>query len=290
LEANASRLVILTGMSGAGKSTALRTFEDLGYYCIDNLPPSLIETFLQLHAQAAAAPRGIAIVCDVRAGELFAHFAEAVGKLTASGFAPELVYFDCDQDVLVSRFTEARRLPPLASGMRIEEALDIERAMLEPLKGLATQVIDTTTMATRQLRERLLGLFGVGTADGGVSLTVLSFGFKYGIPMDADFVFDTRFLPNPFYVDALRALSGHDEPVKDYVLGNELARQYLSSVFSLLQFTLPHYADVHKHYAVLAIGCTGGRHRSVVLANELCARLRNGGARVIAQHRDVDRD
>lgn len=277
-------------MSGAGKSTALRTFEDLGFYCIDNLPPSLIETFLQLHSKASAAPRGIATVCDVRAGELFGPLAETVEKLAASGYAPELIYFDCDHDVLVSRFTEARRLPPLGSGMRIEEALNIERAMLEPLKGLATQVIDTTSMATRQLRERLLGLFGAGSQESIVSLTVLSFGFKYGMPIDADFVFDTRFLPNPFYVDRLRPLSGNDQPVKDYVMHDLLAQQFIDAVYHLLQFALPHYADVQKHYAVLALGCTGGRHRSVVLANELCARLRADGARVIAQHRDIDRD
>lgn len=277
-------------MSGAGKSTALRTFEDLGFYCLDNLPPSLIETFIQLYEQATAASRGIAIVCDVRSGELFSHLEEVVQKLAAGNYAPQLLFFDCDHDVLVSRFNEARRLPPLGTGLRVEEALNLERQLLVPLKVLATQVIDTTAMSSRQLRERLLGLFGTENADGGLSLTILSFGFKYGLPMDADFVFDTRFLPNPFYVDSLRALTGIEAPVREYVLGHPLAGEYLDSVHALLQFALPHYSEVHKHYAVVALGCTGGRHRSVVMANALAERMRSDGARCITQHRDIERD
>lgn len=282
-------LVILTGMSGAGKSTALRSFEDLGFYCIDNLPPSLIETFIQLYRQASKTLRGIAIVCDVRSGELFGHLAEVVQKL-AGTYSPQLIYFDCEHDVLVSRFNEARRQPPLGSGMRVEEALNLERELLEPLKVLATQVIDTTSMSARQLRERVLGLFEAGSVEATFSLTVLSFGFKYGLPMDADFVFDARFLPNPFYVDSLRPLTGSDAAVREYVMANPLAMEYVKAVHALLQFTLPHYSDVHKHFAVVALGCTGGRHRSVVLANVLAESLRASGARCITQHRDIERD
>jgi UPF0042 nucleotide-binding protein len=281
------RLVILTGMSGAGKSTALRTFEDLGYYCIDNLPPTLIETFLQLYSQAAGSQRGITIVCDVRSGELFSHLREAIGLLADKGHNPEVIFFDCADDVLISRYSEARRNPPLGLGMRLEEAVRMERELLEPLRDVATVSIDTSDLSAKLLRERILGLYGTLEGDDKVSVTVLSFGFKYGLPTDADFVFDTRFLPNPFYVESLRPQTGNDAAVARYVMEQPLALDYLAQIHRLLQFALPHYTDVHKHYAVVALGCTGGRHRSVALANELTRRMQDDGLRCIVQHRDI---
>jgi UPF0042 nucleotide-binding protein len=283
------KLVILTGMSGAGKSTALRTFEDLGYYCLDNLPPTLIEPFIQLYHQAAPHGGGIAIVCDVRSGALFGHFRDATRLLEERGYSPEIIFFDSEDDRLVHRFTEARRAHPLGAGLRVEEAVRLERLQLDPLKELSAQVIDTTDLSVQQLRRRILGLYTSGEETSRLSLTLLSFGFKFGVPADADFVFDTRFLPNPFYNENLRPLSGNDHAVVDYVLHSSGAKEFIDKAVELLLLCVPRYADVHKLYAVVAVGCTGGRHRSVVVANELDWRLSGGGIKCVVQHRDIDR-
>jgi UPF0042 nucleotide-binding protein len=285
----ALQLLILTGMSGAGKSTALRMFEDLGYYCIDNLPPTLITTFLSLYEQTDKHNTGVAVVCDLRSGDLFARLREEIGQLRALGYQPEVVYFDCEHDVLVSRFETASRMPPLGKGMRLVDALDQERELLAPARELATQVIDTTELKVGQLRDRVMGLYAPGDKAGRITLTLLSFGFKYGLPADADFVFDTRFLPNPFYVQELTAQTGNDPQVREYVLASGVAEEYLQAVQQVIQTALAHYDDVHKLYAVAAIGCTGGRHRSVTLVNLLAERMREAGTRCVVQHRDIDR-
>lgn len=281
-------LFVLTGMSGAGKSTALRTFEDQGYFCIDNLPPTLIETFLNLHRQSHAPTRGVAVVCDVRSGELFDHLREAVKHMQRHELDPQVLFFDCDDEVLVARFAAARRQPPLGIDIRPLEAVRLERQQLEPLKDIAAHIIDTTELSASQLRERIRGLFAAGEPNE-VHVTILTFGYKYGVPADADFVFDTRFLPNPFYVDELRHLTGQDEAVKQYVFEHPLAGKYLTQIESTLDIALQHYADVDKNYGVVALGCTGGRHRSVCLAEELAQHLRGRGVVATVQHRDVDR-
>jgi RNase adapter protein RapZ len=283
------RLVILTGMSGAGKSTALRCFEDLSYFCIDNLPPTLIETFLQLVAQVTEDTRDIAVVCDVRSGDLFRHFRDVVQLLSQRGYKYEVLFFDCDDRVLVSRFSEARRMPPLGTGVRVEDAVSMERQRLDPLKELATRVVDTTNLTPRQLRELILGTYGRSEGLPPLSVIIVSFGFKYGLPADADFVFDTRFLPNPFYIEELRPLTGIDPEVVAYVLGNETAREYLEHVHATLTDALQHYLQVNKFSTVVAMGCTGGKHRSVSLASELATRLVRDSYRVVVQHRDVER-
>lgn len=283
------RLVILTGMSGAGKSTALRCFEDLNYFCIDNLPPTLIETFLQLVGEATENTRDIAVVCDVRSGELFRHFRDVVQMLSQRGYKCEVLFFDCDDRILVSRFSEARRMPPLGTGIRIEDAVQMERQRLDPLKELATRVVDTTNLTPQQLREMVLGTYGRSEGLPPLSVIIVSFGFKYGLPADADFVFDTRFLPNPFYVEQLRPLTGIDPEVVAYVLGNEIAREFLQDVHQTLGVALQHYRSVNKFSTVVAMGCTGGKHRSVSLASELATRLVRDGFHVVVQHRDVER-
>ncbi|MCH7471330.1 RNase adapter RapZ [bacterium] len=283
------RLVILTGMSGAGKSTALRTFEDLGYFCIDNLPPTLIGTFIQLHKQASGKNADVAVVCDVRSGELFDNFREAMRLLAEDGHRPEVLFFDCEDDQLITRYKEARRMPPLGAGMRLEEAVALERQRLDPLKELASHAIDTTDLAVRQLQSRILGLYA---GEGGVhrlSITLLSFGYKYGIPADADFVFDTRFLPNPYYVEELRPLTGNDKEVYDFVMGNPLAQQFVDRALETLNTALPHYRDVHKYYVTIAFGCTGGRHRSVSLVNYISGQLEGDARTCMVQHRDVEK-
>lgn len=285
----ATRLVILTGMSGAGKSTALRTFEDLGYYCLDNLPPTLIETFIQLYRQAVPHATGVAVVCDVRSGAMFASFREAVAALKDKGYSPEIIYFDCSDDRLVSRFTEARRNHPIGLGLRTEDAVLTERSQIGPLKELTAHVIDTTDLTVQQLRQRILGLYTAGEISSRLSVTVLSFGFKYGLPADADFVLDTRFLPNPFYMEELRDMTGMDPAVAAYVLGSPGAQEFIGHAVELLTHTLPRYTDVQKLYAIVAIGCTGGKHRSVAIANELDKLICKGEIRCMVQHRDIDR-
>jgi len=283
------RLIIITGMSGAGKSTALRCFEDLGYCCIDNLPPSLSETFVQLYRQSPGSASNIAIVCDVRSGELFSSVRDALIKLAQKDLALDVLFFDCDNDELVTRFKETRRVPPLGIGLRTEEALLLERQRLEPVRELATRVINTTELSVKQLQERILSMYADAEGVSPLSVTVLSFGFKFGIPADADFVFDTRFLPNPFYHEELRALTGRDEQVRSYVMRHTEAQDFADSLLKLLLVVLPHYTDVHKFNAVVALGCTGGRHRSVCLAEHLVHELVNHEVKAIVQHRDIDR-
>jgi UPF0042 nucleotide-binding protein len=284
-----SRLVIITGMSGAGKSTALRCFEDLGYCCIDNLPPSLIETFIQLYRQTPGAAVDIAIVCDVRSGELFSHFSKGVESLTAKEQQFDVLFLDSEDDVLVNRFKAARRVPPLGIGLRLEEAIMLERQRLDPFRGLATHTIDTSSLSPEQLRKRLLGMYSVGPRGSRLAITLLSFGFKYGIPADADFIFDTRFLRNPFYVEELRQLTGQQKHVQEYVLDSTGAGEYMDCLKELLGAFLPKYPTVNKYSAVVAIGCTGGKHRSVAFAELLTEHLQALGMNATCQHRDVDR-
>jgi RNase adapter protein RapZ len=289
MSAVSGRLIILTGMSGAGKSTALRTFEDLGYYCLDNLPPTLIEPFIQLYRQAVPHGGGIAVVCDVRSGAMFVNFHDAIQALTDKGYSPEVIFFDCEDDRLVSRFTEARRGHPIGLGLRIEEAVRLERQQINQLKELASQVVDTTDLAVQQLRQRILGLYTAGELVGRLSVTVLSFGFKFGVPADADFMFDTRFLPNPFYIEPLRTMTGNDPEVAEFVLSSPGAMDFVSRATDLLLLSLPRYIEVQKLYAMVAIGCTGGKHRSVAIANELAKHIAIGNLRCVVQHRDIDR-
>lgn len=283
------RLVIITGMSGAGKTAALRCFEDLGYCCLDNLPPSLIETFVQLYRQTPQAAGSIGIVCDVRSGELFSRFREAIGQLAGGGLRPEVLFLDCEDDVLVTRFKTARRLPPMAAGVGLKDAIVRERERLDPLKELAAVVIDTSSLTPRQLTECLLGIYAGDQGAPQLTVTVLSFGYKFGMPVDADFVFDTRFLPNPYYEDQLRPLTGSDPAVRDYVLERDGARPFIDAGVQALGVALPRYAQVHKFSAIVAFGCTGGKHRSVAVANAVAARLAALDYHVVVQHRDIER-
>jgi len=283
------RLVIITGMSGAGKSAALRCFEDLGYCCIDNLPPSLIPTFLQLYSQVPQSTSDIAIVCDIRSGELFSSFREAVYQLMEEQVPHEVLFLDCEDDILVTRYKESRRMPPLSAGLRLEDAIQLERQRIDPLKELAGVTVDTSNLTPQQLRERLLGIYAVVEGRLPLLLTLLSFGFKYGLPADADFVFDARFLPNPFYEESLRDLTGNDPAVADYVLHSEHAEQFCGACIEVLNFSLAHYHDVHKYSAIAAFGCTGGKHRSVALVNYTAEQLKQAGYRVSTQHRDIAR-
>lgn len=289
------QLVVVTGLSGAGRSTALRVLEDLGFYCVDNLPPRLAPGLLEL-LEGGNQKVHVGLGIDVRSGAFLQGAEAALDELAERGFPPEVLFLDAADDALVRRFSETRRPhrlavePTLASGEdkgSVLEAIRVEREWLAPLRRRATRVIDTTHLTVHDLRRQLVQLVS-GRPDGIRLLTrVVSFGFKYGLPQDADLVFDLRFLPNPHFVPDLRPQSGLDPPVRDYVLGTPEGAELLDDLTSLLAKLLPRYAAEGKSYLTIGIGCTGGRHRSVAMAEALGARLTHGP--VVVAHRDVER-
>jgi UPF0042 nucleotide-binding protein len=281
-----AQLVIVTGLSGAGRTTALRVLEDLGFYCVDNLPPKLAPGLLELlESGDEQVPVGLGI--DVRGGAFLEGADAVLDELTERGFPPEVLFFDASDEALVRRFSETRRPHRLASGGDVSEAIRAERERLAPMRRRASRVIDTTHLTVHDLRKQLVQVVS-GRPDGIQLVTrVVSFGFKYGLPQDADLVFDVRFLPNPYFVPALSPMSGLTAPVRDYVLGAPEAQDLLGDLQHLLDKLLPRYAAEGKAYLTIAIGCTGGRHRSVAMAEALRARLSHGT--VVVAHRDVER-
>jgi RNase adapter protein RapZ len=280
------QLVVVTGLSGAGRSTALRVLEDLGFYCVDNLPPRLAPGLLELLDQNNE-PVRVGLGIDVRSGTFLEGAESALSELEARGFPPDVLFLDAADDALVRRFSETRRPHRLANEGSVLEAIRVEREWLAPLRRRATRVIDTTHLTVHDLRRQLVQLVS-GRPDGIRLMTrVVSFGFKYGLPQDADLVFDLRFLPNPHFVPELRPQSGLDAPVRDYVLGSAEGGEMLDDLTALLAKLLPRYAAEGKSYLTIGIGCTGGRHRSVAMAEALGARLTHGP--VVVAHRDVER-
>ncbi len=284
------RVVIITGMSGAGKSTALRCFEDMGYLCVDNIPPQIIETFLKLLGQSETSPSQVAFVCDIRSGALFDDFHRVWGELSDMGVSPRVIFLDSDNATLVRRYKELRRQHPLTQGgISNEAAITSERERLDLLKEQATEVIDTTNLTSRQLTDALRELFVAGDQMSYASLTLVSFGYKYGVPTDADFIFDLRFLPNPFYVEELKELTGRDQAVYDFVMKDERAVWAGERILELIEGTLPGFEAVQKFNLLVALGCTGGKHRSVTLVNWLKERFEERDRRVLVIHRDVEK-
>lgn len=281
-------LIIVTGMSGAGKSLASNALEDLGYYCVDNMPPALMPPFLQLCRQSAQPLERIALVTDVRSGCLFEELQAVLPRLQAAADVCQVLFLDCNNEVLRRRFKETRRQHPLAGDdSPIELALQQERLLLAPLFDMADYRIDTTYMSTAQLRSRLAEVFRDKL---GASMTVhlMSFGFKYGYPAEADIMLDARCLPNPFYIDELRPQTGMDAPVQAYVMGNPDAAELLTRITALLEHLLPLYEKEGRTQLSIAIGCTGGKHRSVTLINKLAEQLT--GRRVLVHHRDMGKE
>jgi UPF0042 nucleotide-binding protein len=279
------QLVVVTGLSGAGRSTALRVLEDLGFYCVDNLPPRLAPGLLEL-LEAGKDPVRVGLGIDVRSGNFLEGADTALAELEARGFPPDVLFLDAADDALVRRFSETRRPHRLANEGSVLDAIRLEREWLAPLRRRATRVIDTTHLTVHDLRRQLVQLVS-GRPDGIRMLTrVVSFGFKYGLPQDADLVFDLRFLPNPHFVPELRPQSGLDTKVRDYVLGTAEGQELLDDLSTLLAKLLPRYAAEGKSYLTIGIGCTGGRHRSVAMAEALAARLVQP---VVVAHRDVER-
>lgn len=272
------RFVVVTGMSGGGKSTALKMLEDTGFYCVDNLPVSLIEKFVELIATPGSEITKIALGLDVRAGQTFSEATLILQKLKDAGYGFEILFMDASDAALVKRYKESRRVHPLAMGGRVEDGIERERETLNVIKEQADFVIDTTNLLTRELKEELDRIFVKNEEYNSLMITLLSFGFKYGIPSDADLVFDVRFLPNPFYQDELKQKTGNDKEVRDYVMQFPEAVEFLDKLVDMLQFLIPNYIKEGKYQLVIAIGCTGGQHRSVTLANELYARMKNQGS------------
>lgn len=284
-------IVVITGMSGAGRSEAMHTFEDLGYFCIDNLPPSFLPQITALAALPGSRMRRLAVVSDVRAAEFFDELAGELDGLHERGIAHRVVFLEADDATLLHRFKETRRMHPLCTeGAGLADAIAAERAALRPIRARADLVIDTTGMRPSELRRRLREEFTGESLASSLTVTVSSFGFKYGAPTDADIVMDVRFLPNPYYNAELRPLTGIDEPVRRFVLERSETREFLDAWHALLDVVMPGYLAEGKSHLAIAIGCTGGRHRSVTLAEETAAHLRARGYRVAVVHRDAARE
>lgn len=267
------RFVILTGISGAGKSTALKMMEDMGYYCVDNLPIPLVERFYELSDNASAELQKVAVGIDVRNGQNLSEMQDVLTRLHAEGRQCEILFLDSEDPVLVKRYKETRRSHPLAQGERVDKGIGREREQLRFLKEQADYIIDTSRLLTRELKVELEKIFVNNKDYKNLFVTVLSFGFKYGIPADSDLVFDVRFLPNPYYVEGLRLKNGNDQEIQDFVLQYEEAHVFLNKLEEMIRFLIPNYIAEGKNQLVISIGCTGGKHRSVTLANELYHRL-----------------
>lgn len=285
------RFVIVTGLSGAGKTEATRSLEDLGYFCVDNLPPTLIPKFAEACVQSEGKIEKIALVIDIRGGKFFDALFESLIYLRKNEFKYEILFLDASDEVLVKRFKETRRKHPLAQDGRVVKGISQERNKLREVKDKADNIIDTSKLATRELREKITAIYGEeGQIERELAITVLSFGFKYGIPVDSDLVFDVRFLPNPFYIPELKRFSGNEQPVRDYVFEHKETHDFLNKLEDMLVFLIPSYVKEGKRQLIISIGCTGGRHRSVAIANAIYEKLQYKGKRVNIEHRDINED
>lgn len=280
--------VIVTGLSGAGKSRAINALEDIGFYCVDNMPSKLLPKFAELCLQSQEKLSRVAIVIDVRGGHLFDGLLEALDELKRQGGSYKILFLECDDQVLARRYKETRRKHPLleiAKGS-VPEAIKLEREMLKGIRARTDFLINTTFLTPAQLREQIVSLF-LDDEKAGMPIHCMSFGFKYGFPAEADMVLDVRCFPNPFYVEELKQKTGLDKEVRDFVLNDPNVQEFLRKLFDMVDFLLPLYKNEGKSQLVIAIGCTGGKHRSVTLAEQLFQHLQKNGARVMVNHRDI---
>ena len=282
------RFVIVTGMSGGGKNTVMKMMEDAGYYCVDNLPVSLIEKFAELIIMPGSEITKVALGLDVRADQSFEEITRVLKQLKEKGYQFEILFMEASEATLIRRYKESRRVHPLAPEGRVADGVRKERKILEEIQKSADYVIDTSNLLTRELKEELDRIFVKNEDYNSLMVTVMSFGFKHGIPVDADMVFDVRFLPNPFYIDELKTKTGNDKEVQDYVMSFPEAEEFLTKLEDMIQFLIPNYVKEGKYQLVIAIGCTGGKHRSVTLANNLYDRMKEqGNYGMKLYHRDV---
>lgn len=286
------KCVIVTGMSGAGKATVLKMLEDMGYFCVDNMPVLLLEQFAALADEGKIDMKKVALGLDIRSGCNSTIIEEAIEKLKERKLSYQVLFMDASDDCLIKRYKETRRTHPLAGNGRVEKGIALEREMMAELKKQADFIFDTSQLLTRELRTNLEHIFMKGEAYTSLMVTILSFGFKYGIPADSDLVFDVRFLPNPYYIEELKGQTGNDAPVRDFVMEFESSQIFLDKLVDMVRFLLPKYIAEGKNQLVISIGCTGGKHRSVTLANALYQALsrddREYGIRI--EHRDIQKD
>ena len=281
------QFVLITGLSGAGKSNAVDCFEDLGFFCVDNLPPTFIPKFAELCAQSGGQIKKVALVCDMRGGAFFGHLFEALQELEEKNLEPEILFLEASDEVLIRRFKETRRRHPLGD-LSLPEAIRQEREALSELRGKADRVIDTSNLEPRELKEKIAHYYESEKPEKRMHILIISFGYKYGLPLDADLVFDVRFMHNHNYVQRLRPLTGETTEVKDYVWRWMVTHKFFQKMQDLLEFSLPYYVREGKSHLVIALGCTGGRHRSVVLANEL-GRVLGKKYSITVEHRDINK-
>ena len=283
------RFVIVSGMSGAGKSTALNMLEDIGFFCVDNLPVELLVNFGEIASDRKVDVNQVAVGVDIRNGDRLYELDEQLALLSQLGIRYEILFLDANDRALVKRFKETRRNHPLAKDDRVEAGIARERTMISFIKEQADYIIDTSSLLTRELKKELDKIYIEENKYGNFIVTVLSFGFKFGIPDDADLVFDVRFLPNPYYDTELRNFTGNDEPIQRFVMDHEESRLFMEKLEDLLIFLIPKYAGEGKHHLIIGIGCTGGRHRSVTIANALYEKLKGLNYSIRIEHRDVER-
>ncbi len=283
------KFVIVTGMSGAGKTTVLKFLEDLNYFCADNFPPALLLKFAELFEQGNEIDK-VALGIDIRGGRLFKDLFQGLSLLTENGYHYDILFLDASDDSLIKRFKESRRFHPLSKNGSIAEGIHQEREILKDVKKKANFIIDTSNILTRELKEKINSIFVLDENFESLVITVCSFGFKYGIPTDADLVFDVRFLPNPFYIQEMRDFTGNDDCVSSYVMGFEESRIFLDKLVDMIEFLIPNYIKEGKNRLIVGIGCTGGRHRSVTLANELYEALKTKKHYVRLKHNDIEKD
>lgn len=285
------KFIILTGMSGAGKSTALKMMEDIGYFCVDNLPIALIEKFSELADLQDAELQKVAVGVDIRSGQSLDELQNVLDRLKQKGERFDILYLDSADEVLVKRYKETRRTHPLAGSERVDKGIQQERKRLEFLRKQASYIVDTSNMLTRELKAELEKIFVNNQDYKNLFVTIVSFGFKYGIPTDCDLVFDVRFLPNPYYVEGLRVKTGNDREIKEYVMQFPEAWQFLRKLEDMVKFLIPNYIVEGKTQLVIGVGCTGGKHRSVTLAGALYERLSDReGYGIKIEHRDIEKD
>ena len=280
------KFVIITGLSGAGKSNAMRCLEDMGFYCIDNLPPVLIGKFAELCFSSEDEIQKAALVIDIRGGRFFNELFGSLEELESLGYNYEVLFLDASDQTIIKRFKETRRVHPLSLEGRITDGINAEREKLKDIKKKANMIIDTTTMTPSNLKEEIRKLFAEGKSNN-ITISILSFGFKRGIPLDADIVFDVRFLPNPHYIPELKEMTGNEKPIRDYVMKWPESETFVNKLYDLLDFTIPYYEREGKFQLVIAIGCTGGKHRSVTVANNLYEYLTKKGYSIKINHRDI---
>ena len=284
------RFVIVTGMSGAGKSQAVNCLEDMNFYCVDNMPPVLIPKFAEICMSSLGVITNAAVVVDLRGGEMFKEISNVIENIKSIGVKPEILFLEADDNTIVKRYKETRRKHPLSREGKIEEGIEKEKQLLAEIRKKADYCIDTSSTHNQQLKKLLTKIFNETDTSEGLIIDVMSFGFKYGIPNDADLVFDVRFLPNPFYIDELKHKNGTQKEVQDYVLQWPQTVKFMDKLYDMIDFLVPHYVEEGKPQLVIAIGCTGGMHRSVTMAEKLYDKLVEKKYKVVKHHRDMEKD